>query len=115
MALSKVAAKVVEATGKDNYNVLVNNGKESGQEVRPKCFKNASVSTSSLILAHPPRWQVPHVHFHIIPRAEGDYTQGWAKSIENTRDATANPKPEKLPDEGEFTGDLAAMRNKIRG
>ena len=34
VALSKVAAKVVEATGKDNYNVLVNNGKESGQEVR---------------------------------------------------------------------------------
>ena len=29
--------------GKDNYNVIVNNGKDSGQEI-------------------------PHVHFHIIPK-----------------------------------------------
>ena len=27
----------------------------------------------------------------------------------------SNPKPDKLPDEGEFTGDLATLRNKIRG
>ena len=71
--------------------------------------KNPEASALSCCL------QVPHVHFHIVPRAEGDYSQGWAKSIEATRDAKTNPKPEKLPDEGEFTGDLAALRNKIRG
>jgi diadenosine tetraphosphate (Ap4A) HIT family hydrolase len=30
-AVAKVSAKVVKATGTDHYNVLVNNGKESGQ------------------------------------------------------------------------------------
>jgi len=82
--------KCADVDERGETKVLVNNGKESGQEV-------------------------PHVHFHIIPRTEGDYTQGWAKSIEATRDAGTNPKPDKLPDEGEFTGDLAALRNKIRG
>ncbi|EKX47754.1 hypothetical protein GUITHDRAFT_93798 [Guillardia theta CCMP2712] len=87
-ALSKVAAKVVAATGCADYNVICNNGKISGQEV-------------------------PHVHFHIIPRREGDYTSSWAKSIEENR-ATGNPRPEKLPDEGAFTGKLATMRDAIR-
>ncbi len=44
----------IQATGTDQYNILVNNGKDSGQEV-------------------------PHVHFHIIPRKAGDYTACWAK------------------------------------
>uniref|UniRef100_A0A7S0QQB7 HIT domain-containing protein n=1 Tax=Cryptomonas curvata TaxID=233186 RepID=A0A7S0QQB7_9CRYP len=89
LALAKVAAKVVEATGTNQYNVLVNNGADSGQEI-------------------------PHVHFHIIPRTAGDYSQSWAKSIESTRTA-ANPKPAKLPDNGEFDGDLKTLRDKIRG
>mmetsp|Transcript_32225 Transcript_32225/g.75945 ORF Transcript_32225/g.75945 Transcript_32225/m.75945 type:complete len:155 (-) Transcript_32225:97-561(-) len=88
IAVAKVAAKVVEATGTDQYNIMVNNGKDSGQEV-------------------------PHVHFHIIPRKAGDYSASWAKSIEQTRTA-ANPRPDKLPDDGEFTGDLKAIRDKIR-
>lgn len=33
LALVKVAARVVEATGTDQYNVLVNNGKDSGQVI----------------------------------------------------------------------------------
>jgi hypothetical protein len=36
----------VEATGKDNYNVIVNNGKDSGQEV---CRLNPSSYTNFLI------------------------------------------------------------------
>jgi len=42
----QVAARVVEATGKDNYNVIVNNGKDSGQEV---CRLNPSSYTNFLI------------------------------------------------------------------
>jgi histidine triad (HIT) family protein len=45
--LPRVARKVRAVTGAAGYNVLQNNGSVSGQEV-------------------------PHVHFHIIPRAAGD-------------------------------------------
>jgi histidine triad (HIT) family protein len=45
--LGSVAKRVLAATGAEGYNVLQNNGKVSGQEV-------------------------PHVHFHIIPRRSGD-------------------------------------------
>ena len=54
------------------------------------------------------------MHFHIIPRTAGDYSQSWAKSIEATR-TTANQKPPKLPDAGEFEGELKTLRDKIRG
>ncbi len=46
-ALGIVARRVMAAVGCAGYNVLQNNGSVSGQEV-------------------------PHVHFHIIPRAAGD-------------------------------------------
>jgi histidine triad (HIT) family protein len=46
-ALIAIARKVLAVTGAAAYNVLQNNGKAAGQEVA-------------------------HVHFHIIPRAEGD-------------------------------------------
>lgn len=45
--LGLVAQRVLRATGASDYNILQNNGPASGQEV-------------------------PHVHFHIIPRADGD-------------------------------------------
>jgi histidine triad (HIT) family protein len=45
--LGPIAQRVLAATGKRDYNVLQNNGKSSGQAV-------------------------PHVHFHIIPRAPED-------------------------------------------
>lgn len=46
-SLILVARKVIAATGAPAYNLLQNNGKDAGQEV-------------------------PHVHFHIIPRRPGD-------------------------------------------
>jgi histidine triad (HIT) family protein len=45
--LGPIATRVCAATGAEGYNVLQNNGRVSGQEV-------------------------PHVHFHIIPRSAGD-------------------------------------------
>lgn len=45
--LGEVARRVLSATGAPAYNVLQNNGAAAGQEV-------------------------PHVHFHIIPRSAGD-------------------------------------------
>ncbi len=44
---ARIARAVLSATGADGYNLLQNNGKAAGQEV-------------------------PHVHFHIIPRRHGD-------------------------------------------
>mmetsp|Transcript_5171 Transcript_5171/g.13017 ORF Transcript_5171/g.13017 Transcript_5171/m.13017 type:complete len:166 (+) Transcript_5171:87-584(+) len=87
MAVQKVAAQVVKATGTDQYNIICNSGKDSGQEV-------------------------PHVHYHIIPRRAGDYSQSWMKSIEATR-ADSNAKPEKLPDDL-FTGELKELRDAMR-
>lgn len=45
--LPRLAKAVLQITRSEGYNLLQNNGKVSGQEV-------------------------PHVHFHIIPRAAGD-------------------------------------------
>jgi histidine triad (HIT) family protein len=45
--LPRLARAVLSVTGSEGYNLLQNNGRVSGQEV-------------------------PHVHFHIIPRAPGD-------------------------------------------
>ncbi len=45
--LPRLAQAVMKATGAAAYNILENNGRESGQEV-------------------------PHVHFHIIPRKAAD-------------------------------------------
>mmetsp|Transcript_13342 Transcript_13342/g.30900 ORF Transcript_13342/g.30900 Transcript_13342/m.30900 type:complete len:154 (-) Transcript_13342:285-746(-) len=88
VALLKVASKVVKATGSDTYNIMNNTGADAGQEV-------------------------PHVHFHIIPRCKEDYTASWAASIEKTRHEL-NKKPAKLPDD-DFTGALKDLRDKIRG
>ncbi|MCA9244863.1 MAG: HIT family protein [Phycisphaerales bacterium] len=70
-ALGVVAGKVVAAIGCEGYNILQNNGPVSGQEV-------------------------PHVHFHIIPRAAGDgLGYRW--------------NPQKVTPES-----LAALANRIR-
>jgi histidine triad (HIT) family protein len=45
--LGGIARRVVAATGAEGYNILLNTGQVAGQEV-------------------------PHVHFHIIPRRAGD-------------------------------------------
>ncbi len=45
--LGPIARRILAATGAEGYNILQNNGKVAGQEV-------------------------PHVHFHIIPRRPGD-------------------------------------------
>lgn len=57
--LGKVAKAVLKATNAEGYNVLCNNGRVAGQ-------------------------LVDHVHFHIIPRNEGDgvFTQWPAKKYE---------------------------------
>jgi histidine triad (HIT) family protein len=45
--LGGLARRICRATGATGYNILQNNGRDAGQEV-------------------------PHVHFHIIPRKPGD-------------------------------------------
>lgn len=52
-AVQRVSRAVVRVTDADGFNVLQNNGKVSGQEI-------------------------PHAHFHVIPRFEGDgFNLGW--------------------------------------
>lgn len=46
-AVQKIGAAVVKATGADGFNVIESDGRAAGQVIR-------------------------HVHFHIIPRKEGD-------------------------------------------
>ncbi len=53
LTVQKVARACVEVTGAEGFNVLQNNGRCSGQEV-------------------------PHLHFHVIPRWAGDgFSLGW--------------------------------------
>ncbi|MCX6779466.1 MAG: HIT family protein [Candidatus Magasanikbacteria bacterium] len=53
VASKKIAAAILRATGHDAFNLTVNNGVEAGQVV-------------------------PHTHFHIIPRFNGDGHRLWA-------------------------------------
>ena len=53
LKLPQIAKAVFEVSGAQGYNILCNNGNASGQEV-------------------------PHLHFHIIPRVKGDrILSGW--------------------------------------
>lgn len=47
LVLQKIGAAVMKATNADGFNILQSNGKAAGQEI-------------------------PHVHFHIIPRFDND-------------------------------------------
>ena len=55
LAMQKVGRAVMEATGADGFNVIQNNGRAAGQEVE-------------------------HVHWHIIPRFDGDGLKFWAQT-----------------------------------
>ena len=55
LAMQKVGRAVMEATGADGFNVIQNNGHAAGQEVE-------------------------HVHWHIIPRFDGDGLKFWAQT-----------------------------------
>jgi histidine triad (HIT) family protein len=66
-AIPKVARKVLEAVGAKDFNVGVNNGELAGQ-------------------------LIPHLHFHIMPRFEGDGHQlfkGKEVSSNDLRDLAA--------------------------
>jgi len=67
--LPRLAAAVVEASGAEGYNLLQNNGRCAGQAV-------------------------DHVHFHIIPRVEGDgLGYRWpAKKYKEGRDKAMHEK-----------------------
>lgn len=87
-AVATVAAKVIKGTGATDYNIINNNGAGAGQEI-------------------------PHVHFHIIPRFEGDYSRPWFAVIEELRNADANPRPAGIPDTA-YEGDLKELRDRVR-
>jgi histidine triad (HIT) family protein len=62
-SVKKVGQAVKDALGLTDYNLIVNNGPLAGQEV-------------------------PHVHFHIVPRKEGDgIKQSWKQSKLEEADA----------------------------
>ena len=65
VALQNVAAAVVKATGAKGFNVLQSNAKPAGQVI-------------------------PHVHFHIIPRFEGDELNfSWIQKTQDTAELNA--------------------------
>ena len=62
-SVKKVGGAVKDALGCSDYNLIVNNGPLAGQEV-------------------------PHVHFHIVPRRAGDGLKtGWKQSKLTENDA----------------------------
>ena len=54
-AMQKLGRAVMEATGADGFNVVQNNGRAAGQEVE-------------------------HVHWHVIPRFDGDGLAFWPQT-----------------------------------
>ena len=74
-ALVEVAPRVLAAVGATDYNLLQNNGPLSGQEV-------------------------PHVHFHIIPRHTGDELGFRWKPQTGDHAALADLAARILPSEG---------------
>jgi histidine triad (HIT) family protein len=55
VAVKKMSKAIMQTTGAQGFNLIVNSGEIAGQ-------------------------LVPHVHFHIIPRTEGDGVQPWPQS-----------------------------------
>lgn len=75
-AMRVVAGAVTAATGAVGFNVVQNNGKAAGQEV-------------------------PHAHFHIIPRHEGDGVRGFGGK-------KPTPAAEMYTDASAFASTVAA-------
>lgn len=116
-ALPKVAAAVTEEARTPSYNLIINNGPPAGQEVsRPHALPvligpiPSAHSTGPLTRAHLtcPRArccfpvQVPHSHWHVIPRTEGDALRGMYRGAKTT------PIKEMYSDPADFAAKVKA-------